>query len=98
MAEQSENDKFQKALLSILFLAYQGALEKALRNLAHFHGDKPGPWLDEIEAETMNGIETLVVEGLDITIEANALKAGLATVSAFFTQLRAELASKANSD
>jgi hypothetical protein len=96
--DQSDNDHFQKALLSTLFLAYQGALERVLRNLAHFHGGKPGPWLDEIEEETLNGIKTLVVEGLDITIEANALNAGLETVSLFFAQFRAELASKANDD
>ena len=98
MEDQSDNDHFQMALLSTLFLAFQGALERVLQNLAHFHGGKPGPWLDEIEAQTLNSIKTLVVEGLDITIEANALNAGLETVSLFFAQFRAELASKANDD
>jgi hypothetical protein len=94
MAAQSDNDNLQKALLSTLFLSYQGGLDKALRELARFHDEEPGPWLDEIEAEVVRGIKTLVVEGLDITIEANALNAALTTASMFFTEFRAGLASK----
>ena len=93
MAAQSDNDNFQKALLSTLVLSYQGGLDRALQELARFHGSKPGPWLDEIEAEVTRGIKTLVVEGLDITIEANALNVALATASMFFTGFRAQLES-----
>jgi hypothetical protein len=98
MAAQSDNDNLQKALLSTLVLSYQGGLDRALQELAHFHGGKPGPWLDEIEAEVMRGIKTVVVEGLDITIEANALNAALATASMFFTEFRAGLESQAAGD
>jgi hypothetical protein len=98
MAAQSDNDNLQKALLSTLVLSYQGGLDRALQELARFHRGKPGPWLDEIEAEVMRGIKTVVVEGLDITIEANALNAALTTASMFFTEFRAGLESQANGD
>jgi hypothetical protein len=98
MAAQSDNDNLQKVLLSTLVLSYQGGLDRALHELAHFHDGKPGAWLDEIEAEVMRGIKTVVVEGLDITIEANALNAALATASMFFTEFRAGLESKSNGD
>ena len=98
MSNDAGDDQFPNAFLSILFLSYQGGLEKALDQLASFHNDQPGPWLDAIEAEVMYLIKTTIVEGLDITIEANALQAALTTASTFFAEFRTKLASNTNGD
>ena len=81
------------ATSSILFLSFQDGLSLALKKLAQHYNNEPGPWLDEIEAEVFNDIKSIVPEGLDITVEANALKAALAAASAFFGEFREALAS-----
>ncbi len=98
MADEGGDTQFQKAFLSILLLAYQNGFSKALKKLAEFHNNEPGPWLDEIEAEVLDGIKSLVTEGLDITLEANALEAAITTASMFLAEFRRELTSKTNSD
>jgi hypothetical protein len=85
----SESDgEFHKVFLGILFLSYRGGLAKALEELAHFHDNKPGAWLDEIEAEIVNRIKTLVVEGVDMTLEADALNAAICEAERFFASFR----------
>ena len=83
------------ATSSILFLSFQDGFSIALKKLAQHYNNEPGPWLDEIEAEVFNDIKSIVPEGLDITVEANALKAALAAASVFFGEFREALASKA---
>ena len=85
----------QIATASILLFSFQDGFSIALKKLAQHYNNEPGPWLDEIEAEVFNDIKSIVPEGLDITVEANALKAALAAASVFFGEFREALASKA---
>ncbi len=98
MATYKGDDEFQKTLLGILFLSYKNGLVKALEQLASFHDWRSGDWLDDVEAEVVSGIKTSVVEGMDMTSEANALQGAVAEATEFFAEFRKALASKTNSN
>lgn len=62
-----------------------------LFELAKFYGNSPGPWLDRIEKEVIDGLKASSAEGIDIKTEANALKGALAVIEQFFDDIRSEL-------
>lgn len=93
-----DNRAHQLAISGLLYLTMQEGLRIALCELAKLHNGKPGAWLDQIEIETVDGLKGSSTEGLDMTVEANALKGALAVTQIFFAEFRGSLAPDAESN
>ena len=53
------------------------ALRTVLEELAEAHGNKAGPWLDDLEARLIRDAKGTITEGASIEVEAASLKVGI---------------------
>jgi hypothetical protein len=78
--------------------AAANALEMALRTvlleLAKFHGNAPGPWLDDLEKVVIGDAKGSVAEGVPIEAEADALQFSVDVLKASLNFTRDTLAAK----
>ena len=82
----AQRTQFPAVLHAFLSLSMREGLRVTLLELAKFYGNCPGPWLDRIEKEVIDGLK-----GIDIKTEANALTGALAVIEQFFDDIRSEL-------
>jgi hypothetical protein len=81
----------QTAKLSFLALALDRALARALLAQAAHHGGKAGDWLDELEEQARDILKGAHSEGLDMDIEAEAIKLALSSLSEVYESVRLKL-------
>jgi hypothetical protein len=89
-----KNQQFQLVLLSALTLSFREGFKSSLKELAKTHGGGSGPWLDEIETTLLRELKSSVTEGVDITIEAEAMTGAINMLKMFFAEVREELTDK----
>ena len=89
-----KNQQFQLVLLSALTLSFREGFKTSLKELAKTHGGGSGPWLDEIETTMLRELKSSVTEGVDITIEAEAMTGAINMLKMFFAEVRGELTDK----
>ena len=89
-----KNQQFQLVLLSALTLSFREGFKSSLKELAKTHGGGSGPWLDEIETTLLRELKSSVTEGVDITIEAEAMTGAINMLKMFFAEVRGELTDK----
>lgn len=89
-----KNQQFQLVLLSVLTLSFREGFKSSLKELAKTHGGGSGPWLDEIETTLLRELKSSVTEGVDITIEAEAMTGAINMLKMFFAEVRGELTDK----
>jgi hypothetical protein len=85
------NWKRQTIQLSMYSLALAAELRDALLLVAAQHGHRAGPWLDELEAKAIAGIKSMDVEGVDISLEADALGQTISDMQGVFDAVRKSL-------
>jgi hypothetical protein len=91
-----EERQFEHALLGTLVLCFRSGLKTTLKQMAKNHGNKSGQWLDEIEADVVDGLKATITEGINVTIEAQALNGALNIIGRFFGEVRGELTGSGN--
>ena len=82
-----KNQQFQLVLLSALTLSFREGFKSSLKELAKTHGGGSGPWLDEIETTLLRELKSSVTEGVDITIEAEAMTGAINMLKMFFAEV-----------
>ena len=87
----AQRSQVPAVLHAFLSLSMREGLRVTLLELAKFYGNSPGPWLDRIEKEVIDGLKASSAEGIDIKTEANALTGALAVIEQFFDDIRSEL-------
>jgi hypothetical protein len=92
-AKQGKNTK--TVVLNALALAMQEGFELVLHELAKYHDNADGPWIDELEAQLMFRLEGgLVAE--HHAADLNSLAAANMAIRLLFEGLRAELIRKSS--
>jgi hypothetical protein len=99
MAGAKRGKRSETAVLSALALAMQEGFELVLQELAKYHDNTGGPWIDELEARLMGRLEGSLVGNLvaeQPSDDLNPLAAANVAIRLLFTGLRAELARKSS--
>lgn len=80
-------------LIAVLSAALD-AFKVTLLELSRLHGNKPGPWLDQLEAKVLRSIKNTVSEGTTLDEEAAMMPHAIRVVADRFAEFRALLESK----
>ncbi len=71
--------------------AASGGLRTAILTLAECHGGKPGPWLDQLEADLVRDTKNMVINGAAMEAEAAAVRYALENLTAVMGNVRRRL-------
>ncbi|MGY4364061.1 hypothetical protein ACVW1A_000126 [Bradyrhizobium sp. LB1.3] len=76
---------------SLLITAMGQSIMTLLDKLAETHGDRPGPWLDEIEKTLIRDAKGTVTEDIHVVTEARGMGLGVEAITALIQRLRRKL-------
>ncbi len=77
--------------MAAVLIAYRETILILLKDAALARGGKPGPWLDELEAESVRMAKRMIGEEMPIEIQAEVIDTGSKVVKAYFGGVRKKL-------
>jgi hypothetical protein len=81
-----------------LTMTVSAAFISTLDSLAAAHGNRPGEWLDQLEADLIREAKGAITEGVPEEVEAPAIGLGIEVLQGILDRLRRRLVREADKD
>jgi hypothetical protein len=82
---------FPLAAAGTIAMAFREGMDALFEALAKVHGNKAGPWFDELEADALRRAKGKVGEGMHIADEVALIRSGVEALKIQFSGYRSKL-------